>query len=430
MSSKAFQNASNLNGVLSVLAAGDQDGVGIITLNVPSEYPSIQSALAYLEGKTISSGTTVKIQVADGTYTITSSINANHPNGSQIQILGNEGTPANCILQVVGNPSFDVLSVTNGNVLGRLNGFRINCTVKAGLANNFTGVLANNGATIICGNKMEVNNFYYGIAARNGSFVECPGALVTNAGDVGIWAFCGSTVFCDGATSNNASDVTNGFGYGFQAEFGSTLVGANLSASGCYKAGIASLSNSTCRTHNSTCNANTGSGFLSSAGGQIECNGSSTTNNSRYGIEITEYANIIGLVTNTGNTLGAANNFAFLSATGGQARVSSSVGPLRVDTNDASPIYFNTVNGLQFSVRSGPSSTVNRVEVSGATTGNAVAIYSEGSDSVVDLALFPKGAGSYVKLGAGYNATADVPIVGWIGIKDNTGTIRKLAVIS
>jgi hypothetical protein len=414
---------------LSVADFGDVDAIGDIVLSVPSQYATIQSALDFLRTKKLQPGTTAKIQVADGLYVVTSAINANHPNGSQIQIIGNEGTPANCILQIVGNPSFDVFSVTNGNVLGKLNGFRINCTVKAGLANNFTGVLANNGATIICGNKMEVNNFYYGIAARNGSFVECPGAVVTNAGDVGIWAFCGSTVFCDGATSNDASDVTNGFGFGFQAEFGSTLVGANLSASGCYKAGIAALSNSTCRTHSSTCNANTGSGFLSWAGGQIECNGSSTTNNTRYGIEITEYANIIGVVTNTGNTLGAANNFAFLSATGGQARVSSSVGPLRVDTNDASPVFFNTANGLQFSVRAGPSSTVNRVEVSGAATGNAVAIYSEGSDSVVDLALLPKGVGSYVQLGAGFNASGG-SIAGWIGIKDHLGVVRKLAVIS
>ena len=430
MSSKSFQNASNLNGLLSVLAAGDQDGVGTITLNVPSQYASIQDAFNYLRGKTIATGTTVEIKVADGTYVLGSSINANHPNGSQINLIGNTTTPSACVLQVVGESPFDAIAVSSGHILGLINGFRIRSTVKATIANNTTGILAVQNATIICGPKIEVDNFYYGIAARDGSYVFCPSAVVTNAGDVGIWAFCGSTIVANGATSNNASDVTNGYGFGFQAEFGSTLVATGASASGCYKAGIAALSNSTCRTHDSTCNANTGSGFLSWAGGQIECSGSTSTNNTRYGIEITEYANVIGVTTNTGNTLGAVNTFAFLSEAAGQARVASSTGPLRIDSGSASSIFFNNSNGLQFAVTGSFANTVNQIHASGTTTGNAPFLSAQGSDSTIDFGIFPKGVGSYVQLGAGHIATGDTPISGYIQIKDNLGTIRKLAVVS
>jgi hypothetical protein len=206
-------------------------------------------------------------------------------------------------------------------------------------------------------------------------------------------------------------------------------VATGASASGCFKAGIAALSNSTCRTHDSVCNANVGSGFISWAGGQVECFGSTSTNNQRYGIEITEYGNIIGVSTISGNTLGAANNFAFLSAIGGEARVASSVGPLRIDTSDASGVYFHTSYGLQFSVAPGFANTVNHIEASGTSTGNAPFLSAQGSDAVIDLALFPKGVGSYVQLGAGFNPSGG-SIAGWIGIKDNTGTVRKLAVIS
>jgi len=416
--------------ILDAKDFGDVDGIGDIILNVPAQYATIQAAFAYLSTKRIASGTTVKIQVADGTYTLTSSINANHPDGSQIQLLGNQTTAANCVLQVVGQSTFDAIAVSSGNVLGFLNGFRIRSTVKALVANNTTGVLAVQNATIICGTKIEVDNFYYGIAARDGSYIYCPSAVVTNAGDVGIWAYSGATIVANDATSNYASDVANGWGYGFEAEFGSTLVATGASATGCLIAGIASLSNSTCRTHNAICNANIGSGFFSLSGGQIECFGSSSTNNQRYGIEITEYANVIGVSTNTGNTLGASNSFAFIGGSSGQGRIASSVGALRVDASDTSSIFFNNSNGLQFEVKGTIANTVNRIQASGNSSGNAPFLVAEGSASTIDLGIFPKGAGSYVQLGAGFFTQADSPTTGYIQVKDNNGVVRKLAVIA
>lgn len=412
------------------------EGTGEIVLNVPAQYATIQAAFTYLSTKRIASGTTVKIQVANGTYTLTSSINANHPDGSQIQLLGNQTTAANCVLQVVGQSTFDAIAVSSGNVLGFLNGFRIRSTVKALFANNTTGVLAVQNATIICGTKIEVDNFYYGIASKYGSYIYCPSAVVTNAGDVGIWAYSGSTIVANNATSNNCSDAVNPWGFGFQAEFGSMLVATNAQASGNKIGGIAALSNSTCRVNSeggtTTCNANVGSGFFARNGGTIEAYGAVTEDNTRYGLEIVDSSGeIYGIATNTGNAFGAANSFAFIGGIGEQGRIASSVGGLRVDTSDTSSIFFNNSNGLQFEVKGTITSTVNRIQASGNSSGNAPFLMAEGANSVIDLGIFPKGAGSYVQLGAGYFAQSGSPATtGYIQVKDNTGVVRKLAVIA
>lgn len=70
----------------------------------------------------------------------------------------------------------------------------------------------------------------------------------------------------------------------------------------------------------------------------------------------------------------------------------------------------------------------NALQVNGAAAGSAPALVSRGADTNVDLALTPKGTGQ-VRFGT-LTATVDVPITGYIEVKDAAGTIRKLAVIS
>ncbi|CCG40167.1 right-handed parallel beta-helix repeat-containing protein [Magnetospirillum molischianum] len=391
------------------------------TLFVPSQFSSIQSALDSLATRVIARGATVTIKVDDGTYLISSGINANHPQGDKLRIVGNEATPANCVLQVAGMASFDAISTSAGHTLGWLNGFRIRSTLKADLAHNATGILAIQNSIIICGPNIEVDNFYYGIAARDASYIYCPNAVVTNAGDVGIWAFCGSTIVANGAISNNASDVANGYGFGFQAEFGSTLVAENASASGNYKAGIAALSNSTCRTPNATCSSNIGSGFLSWSGGEIECKGSTTNNNSRYGVEVFGYGLVNGIAKNTENALGAYNTFAFCGELGGQGRLATSSGALRIDSYTCT--YFNTAGGLQLEIRN-TQSAANRLTVTGSPLGDAPSVGVYGSEADIDLKLSPKGSG-VVRFGV-FSATSDTACNGYITIKDSAGTVRKL----
>ena len=457
-----------------------------VTLNVPAGFADVQAAFDYMKGWVILGA--VEVKIANGTYNWTRGQNCNHPFGENIRIIGNQASPGSVIIRSPTAPTFDMFSVSAGNTLGFIDGMTIDLPTKATIANNFTAILATQGSTLITGSKIITNNWYYGIAARDGSYIYCPDAQVSNAGDVGIWAFCGSTIVANGAVSNYASDTVNGYGFGFQSEFGSTLVATGAKSMGCYKAGFAALSNSTARIHNCESYQNVGSGFLSWAGGQVEAFGSSSHDNQRYGLEITEYGNIIGVSTNTNNTLGAANKFAYFDTSTGSARVASSGGNLRLDAegtggvyfhnsqglqfgigNSTSPTsfvevlgggvdngnqpmmiargaatnipirfdakgnasqFFNNGNGLQFQIQGGVANTVNQVYVSGSKTGDPAIIGAAGTDAVVDLALYPQGAGSFVRIGAGFVSTSDVPIVGYIQVKDNSGTVRKLAVVA
>lgn len=363
-----------------------------LTINVPADQPTINAAFNWLRGRTIARGAIVTIKVADGTHTLTQSINGNHPQGVQVRLIGNETTPSLCVVRGPSPATFDALVVSNGHTLGYVNGLKFDLASKSEWPNNTTGILANNGARIICGPKVEVNNWYYGIAARNGSFISCRYAKVSNAGDVGIWAFVGSTVEADYAESTGAGDAVNPWGFGFQAEFGSAMVCTGATASGCKIGGIAALSNSTVRAYDSIVNANTGSGYVARGSAILDAIGGSTTNNSGYGISVEDGANVRYVQTNTGNAAGIFNAFSFMGAAGGQARVASSSGPLRVDATGASPIYMNTAGGLQFEVLH-VASAANRLYAAGAPTGAPSRLGASGSDANIDIALEPKGSG-------------------------------------
>lgn len=63
----------------------DTTGTGL----VGAPFASISKALSSIAGKLIASGVIVTIQVADGTYTVSSAITIDHPDADKIQILGN-----------------------------------------------------------------------------------------------------------------------------------------------------------------------------------------------------------------------------------------------------------------------------------------------------------------------------------------------------
>lgn len=436
-----------------------------ITLNVPSQFSTIQSAFSAIQNWIIHG--TVIIQVADGTYDLSSGINLNHLYGDKIQLLGNTTTPDNCILRGPNPPTFDAITCTNGNRFGLLNGFMVDLSVKATLVNNYTAVLANNGATIICGTKMKTNNWYYGIAARNGSFILADSAVVNNAGDVGIWSFVGSSVQARNAVSNNASDVANGFGFGFQAEYGSSMDCSGSSASGCNIAGIAALSGGTVRALSCVASSNVGSGFLSRDGGTIENHSAVANNNTRYGEERIADGMIRGSgVTLTGNTLAASNGYAYLDNSGSLGARLAGNGDLRLDVNNANQIYFNTSGGPQtqightagsvnYPLLTGSSTTnvsysasgtgtdvdvsfrgkgngfvflgnnrQNYVRVNAQNSGTAPQLRAEGVDTDIDLLIGGKGTG-LVRFGT-YTSGGDVASNGYITIRDAAGNTRKL----
>lgn len=452
------------------------------TLNVPSQYLTIQAALTSLANKRIGAGAIVTIQVADGTYNLTSGINLNHPDGDRIWLIGNQATPDNCVLMGPNPPTFNGLSCTNGNVFGLADGFKINLPAKAVLANNYSGIYAGTGAVILLGPNIKVNNWYYGINASYNAGILADYAQVSNAGDVGIWAFCGSQVQARYASSTGASDTVNGWGFGFQAEYGSQIECTGATATLCNIAGFAALSNSQVRAFNTVSSNNVGSGFLARDYGEIANHNATANNNTRYGEEWITGGYITGNgKTITGNTLGASNGCVYLDNGSLGARIAAN-GPMRLDTNGADPWYFNSSGGLQFSIGhtanavnrwnvqggatgaglyldalgsdtnisanvsakgadvvrlrsngktafqafAGSASAVNYVQADASIAGSPVKLSAQGSDSVIDLQLFPKGAGSYVQLGAGWTSTGDVACNGYFPVKDNGGTVRKV----
>lgn len=478
-----FQNADpSYSTALSTDLASSATGKGAalvggfiadsVTINVPSQYATIAAAFSYLRTKTIARGATVTIQVADGTHDYTgAAVSLNHPQGSQIRLLGNVTTPTNCILTWTNTATgIDGLTVTDGHTLGYIDGFHITRTAHAG-TNIGTGLLADNSSTIICGPHIKVSNHYYGIAARMGSYIKADSAIVDGAGDVGIWAFVGSTIDCSSATVTNTDDPSQALGFGIQSEYGSTVNCDSASASGNKIAGIAALSGSSVRAHSATANSNTGSGFFARDNATIECHGATASSNTRYGVE--EYTTgtvYYSSITASGNTLGARAPVAVFDNTSLGARVVSTSGNLRVDTADASSVYFNTSGGVQLQIAhaagsvnypklSGTSGTnvvfqtagsgsnidvslrgkgngyvflgdswANYLRVNPAASGSSPQLRAEGTDTDLDLLLGGKGAG-VVRFGT-WTSNADTAVNGYITVKDFAGTVRKLATIA
>lgn len=414
-----YVDGSGVPGVLQDLVGGiiSED----LTVLVPAHFAGLGEAMNWLRTKTIAKGATVTVQVSDGSYTLATTVDLNHPQGIQIRILGNQATPTLCVLTVANASTFDALACSMGHSLGFIDGFLLTRPSKAEMPNNSIGLLADSGATIITGSNIRTSNWFYGIAARYGSFVRCPDAQVTESGDVGIWSYCGSTVICDGAVSNNANAAGQPWGFGFQAEYGSVLVGTGISASGCKIGGFASLSNSTCRIFDSTTSANDGSGLFVRDGGVIEGSGTTTLNNGRYGTEIVEgNGRIFGVSTNSGNTLGAANPFVYLGVQAGQSQLANSSGHLRIDSQ--ANTFFNTPGGLQFGIRDA-ANAANRIEASGAPTGSAPFIVAAGGDTNINLRLLPKGTGR-IQVGA---TTVGTPTINnYIEFLSDDGAVLRI----
>jgi hypothetical protein len=84
--------------------------------------------------------------------------------------------------------------------------------------------------------------------------------------------------------------------------------------------------------------------------------------------------------------------------------------------------------GTCFSVVVSTASVANHPRANPSAAGNPVSFSAEGSDTNIDLALTPKGTGN-VRFGT-YTADMTLIVQGFIEVKDSGGTIRKLAVIA
>ena len=94
---------------------------------------------------------------------------------------------------------------------------------------------------------------------------------------------------------------------------------------------------------------------------------------------------------------------------------------------DARAQFFNA-EGNETLTLSGVGSAVNYANVKASATGNPVQFRALGDDTDIDLQLKPKGSG-VVRFGS-HSAIAAETVTGYITVKDDAGTTRKLAVVS
>lgn len=91
-------------------------------------------------------------------------------------------------------------------------------------------------------------------------------------------------------------------------------------------------------------------------------------------------------------------------------------------------IYFYANHNVPQFVISKNASAANFIHVFPQVAGGAPYLQPHGTDADIDLRFIPKGTG-VVRFGI-WTSNADVPINGYITIKDHNGTIRKLATIA
>ncbi|MHC1792201.1 hypothetical protein [Solidesulfovibrio sp.] len=222
----------SVNTTIYVATTGDDVG-GTGAVGAP--FASISRALTSIAGKLIASGVVVTIQVADGTYTVSSTISVDHPDGDKIQILGNTSAettvpigsinttaktitvPGDCIGSIVVG---DIIGLTGSSTSG-LNGAYVVS------AREYTG----GNAVITCAGETFASSTVGG-----GSIVIKPCnrvAINTNSGVHGLRALK-NLLTVNGLRFNSAG----GSAYGvFATNLAKLLVGDNTIFKG-YTAGI------------------------------------------------------------------------------------------------------------------------------------------------------------------------------------------------
>lgn len=214
-----------------------------LTLNVPDDFADIQTALAYLKDKRINTDVIVIIQVADGSYDYTSTIEIKHPDGDKIQILGNTTVAENCTINF---SSCDAgLLVANGNKLGLLNGFNL-----------YGG-----------------NSVPYGIVVKDASFLQSGPKIVVNN-------FSSSGIYVSSHSYINACYITSSYnGIGFQIQMNSTAMVEHATASNNSSYGFFVQYDSFAYAKYATASNNTTYDFYAEVGSFIGAgNANSTTN--------------------------------------------------------------------------------------------------------------------------------------------------------
>lgn len=239
----------------------------------------LETTIAYLRGFAFPEGALVTIKLSDGIYHPAAQITNPHPQGEQLQIIGDQANREGVVIQYPAAGGRHFLMFTNGNGLALLDGLHIEATggwVSHGVWNEGAtpygcGVLNLGGGRVNIGGAVYFFKCYYGVRAEQGGAIACsPGVLVNEAGDVGYHAYNGGHIEASGTFATNCAHMDVGLGCGYLAEFGSTVKAAGAAASGNYLNGVAAYSGSTLWAENvQSFNNTTGNGALAANGGHV-----------------------------------------------------------------------------------------------------------------------------------------------------------------
>lgn len=270
-----------------------------LTLRVGSgeEFADIIEALAYLDDKVISSGAIVRIEVDAGTYIHSTAIRPSHPQGSRIEIVGNEDDPSSVTLEF---PSSSGVVMEHGAHLRYFAGFRL---VGAGAGNGASGFWMSDNSGVYVG-ALQVDNFHVsGVKVTTGSSLRETSddgiVAVTNSGGngfevtgpstlavpgasssdnyVGFWAASGGVLSATGAYAGNTS--TGGQAVGFAATFGSVADVRNSDSSDNLSRGFAAYNGSFMLASDSTASGNGETNYYAVAGSVLLANDTESAGN-------------------------------------------------------------------------------------------------------------------------------------------------------
>lgn len=300
-------------------------------INVPSQFPTLEAAVKFCESKTFEGDGFVKIQIADGTYSIPQIEPKLGEAIDRVEIIGNVANPANVVLNADATNNKCGFLLQRGNGIFKLDGFTLNgvgAWVSAGIWNEQgygAGIMANYNSSVLIGSKVRVNKFYYGISSRYGSGVRCePGVVVTQAGDCGFFAFA-AALDSQGCQAFDVAHTVEGLGFGFTAEAGGFIDASRSNAAGCAEAGF--YANGASMWAHSTTADNNKDGYRAINGGKIEANiepgspASNSFNNTRHGY----IASGAGAYINANSALATTNGGnGFFAENGGSIDITAS----------------------------------------------------------------------------------------------------------
>lgn len=247
------------------------------TISIPATFPDINSAMGFLDNRVLGDGVVVTLQIANGTYTF-EQVFPFHPQGGQIQIIGNQADRTQVTLQFdttnLGS-AFNCgdgygLRLVDGMTIVGLNGWQSHGVWNAAISPYGSGIIARKGGHIRIGGNVIVQKFYYGIRAEHGGSIEVDaGAWVQEAGDVGIHAIGGHIVAL-GTYVSDCLDSNFNVGYGYLAELAGSLHAQGSHAWLNNLAGFAAISTGSLWAWNAESHHNVHYGFYATNGGDVD----------------------------------------------------------------------------------------------------------------------------------------------------------------